>query len=117
MEESILISVKQILGIPSDYEVFDLDVITHINTAFSTLRQLGIGPVEGFSIEDDTAEWADFYEQELRYNSIRTYIFLVVKRLFDPPSTGFLNDAMSKQIQELEWRLRTLSEEIQQEQV
>lgn len=115
MEESILTSTKKILGIAEDYTVFDHDIITHINSAFSTLTQLGIGPAEGFMIEDATAVWADFFgtTPDLQYNSVRSYIFLRVRQLFDPPSTSYLISAMEGQIRELEWRLNTHREELE----
>src|SRR5215510_5934711 len=105
MEQSILTSTKKILGISQDYTAFDLDIITHINTAFSTLTQLGVGPAEGFMIEDDSAVWDDFTTNDLQYNSVRTYVFLKVRYLFDPPQTSYLITATEKQILELEWRL------------
>ena len=107
MEQSILISTKKILGIAEDYTVFDLDIITHINTAFSTLTQLGVGPSPGFMIEDDTAVWADFMGSDLELNSIKSYVFLRVRMLFDPPQTSYLINAMQEQIREIEWRLNT----------
>ncbi len=112
MEQSILISTKKILGLPQDYTVFDLDVITHINTAFSTLTQLGVGPPEGFMIEDETEVWDDFINPpDHQYNSVKSYVFLKVRQLFDPPQTSYLITAMEKQIQELEWRLNVHREE------
>ncbi len=111
MEQSILISTKKILGVEADYIAFDLDIITHINTAFSTLTQLGVGPAEGFMIEDDGEEWDDFVADDLQYNSVKSYIFLKVRQLFDPPTTSYLITAVEKQIQELEWRLNTHREE------
>lgn len=112
MEQSILTSTKKILGINGDYTVFDLDIITHINTAFSTLTQLGVGPDNGFMIEDAEAVWGDFIvETDHEYNSVKSYVFLKVRQLFDPPQTSYLISAMEKQIQELEWRLNTHREE------
>jgi hypothetical protein len=111
MELSILTSTKKILGIAADYTVFDLDIITHINTAFSTLTQLGVGPAEGFMIDSDEAEWADFIADDLQNNSVKSYVFLRVRQLFDPPSTSYLIAAFDRQIQELEWRLNTHREE------
>lgn len=107
MEESILISTKKILGISGDYTAFDLDIITHINAAFSTLTQLGIGPAEGFMIESDEEEWYDYIEDDIQLNTVKSYIFLKVRQLFDPPSTSYLITAMEKQIAEFEWRLNT----------
>jgi len=111
MEQSILISTKKILGIDKDYDVFDLDIITHINSAFSTLTQLGVGPAAGFMIEDDSEVWTDFIADDLQYNSVKSYVFLKVRQLFDPPSTSYLISAVEKQIEELEWRLNVHREE------
>jgi hypothetical protein len=112
MELSILTGTKKILGIDAAYTVFDHDIITHINTAFSTLTQLGVGPAEGFMIEDDTAEWTDFItDGDQQYNSVKTYVWLKVRQLFDPPSTSYLIGAFKDQIEELEWRLNTHREE------
>jgi hypothetical protein len=113
METSILISTKKILGIAEDYTVFDLDIITHINTAFSTLTQLGVGPAEGFMIEDSAALWTDFdpVDDQVNFNSVKSYIYLKVKMLFDPPTTSYLIAASEKQIEELEWRLNVHREE------
>jgi hypothetical protein len=111
MEMSILNSTKKILGIAQDYTAFDLDIITHINTAFSTLTQLGVGPTIGFMIEDATTEWADFIGTDDQLNSVKSYVFLRVRLLFDPPSTSFLINAYQDQIRELEWRLNTHREE------
>jgi|SRR6185503_9277913 hypothetical protein len=111
MEQSILTSTKKILGIAEDYTVFDLDIITHINTAFSTLTQLGVGPSEGFMIEDAEAVWPEFIVEDFQYNSVKSYVFLKVKQLFDPPQTSYLITATEKQIQELEWRLNVHRED------
>jgi hypothetical protein len=112
METSILTGTKKILGLAEDYTAFDHDVITHINTAFSTLTQLGVGPAEGFMIEDDTAVWTDFIiDDDLQYNSVKTYVYLRVRMLFDPPGTSFVITALNEQIKELEWRLNIHREE------
>lgn len=110
MEESILISTKKILGLEADYTPFDLDVMTHINSAFSLLNQLGVGPTEGFFIEDDSALWSDFIVPENQLHLVKTYVFLKVRILFDPPGTSFLIDAMNNQIKEFEWRLNVFRE-------
>lgn len=109
--DSILTSTKKILGIVEDYTVFDPDIITHINTAFSTLTQLGVGPAEGFMIEDAEPVWIDFIGEDLQYNSVKSYVFLRVRQLFDPPATSYLIAAFDKQIEELEWRLNIHREE------
>lgn len=111
MEESILTSTKKTLGIAAESTEFDLDIITHINTALSTLTQLGVGPPEGFMIEDANSEWPDFIGEDPEYNPAKSYVFLKVKQLFDPPLTSFALDAMSRQIQEIEGRLNIHSEE------
>jgi hypothetical protein len=107
MEQSILTSTKKILGISPDYTAFDLDIITHINAAFSTLAQLGVGPATGFMIEDESAEWYDYIEEDIQLNTIKSYVFLKVRQLFDPPTTSYLITAMEKQIAEFEYRLNT----------
>lgn len=110
MEESILISTKKILGLDESYTPFDLDIITHINSAFSTLDQLGVGPEGGFSIEDATAVWSDFVVPPNQLHAVKTYVYLKVRFVFDPPGTSFLLSAMQEQIKEYEWRLNTFRE-------
>lgn len=110
MEQSILTSTKKILGIAADYTAFDLDIITHINAAFSTLTQLGVGPADGFMIEDASAVWEDYIENEGQLNTIKSYVFLKVRQLFDPPTTSYLITATEKQIAEFEWRLNVSRE-------
>lgn len=105
METSILNSIKKILGLAPDYTVFDVDIILHINSVLTTLTQLGIGPGEGFMIEDDSVTWEQFIADDLELNSVKTYVFLRVKMLFDPPQTSYLISAANDQIRELEWRL------------
>lgn len=111
METSILTSVKKNLGIDEAYTVFDHDILTYINGAFSTLTQLGVGPAEGYAIEDDTPTWSDFIGEDPRYNSVKTYVTLKVRMLFDPPQTSYLLEAMTHQIEELEWRINVYREE------
>lgn len=108
MLPSILNTIKTMLNIPIDgtYAVFDNDIITHINSAFMTLKQLGVGPQVGFNIDDHTANWSDFID-ESRYNEVKTYVYLRVRLLFDPPGTSFLVTAIQDQIKELEWRIST----------
>jgi len=112
MENSILTSTKKILGIDAAYTVFDLDVITHINTAFSTLYQLGVGPAAGFAIQDDTLTWDDFIEGDISIvNACKTYVYLRTRLLFDPPPTSFALQSMKEQLREYEWRISVLREE------
>lgn len=110
MEESILKSTKKILGLDNEYTAFDLDVITHINAAFSILDQLGIGPLDGFSIEDDQTEWTSYPVPANQLHLIKTYVYLKVRLLFDPPSTSFLINAYEEQLKEYEWRLNVMRE-------
>lgn len=110
METSILTSTKKILGLDESYTAFDLDVTTHINSVFATLVQLGIGPANGFMIQDKDAVWTDFLGQDLNLNSIKTYVYLKLRLAFDPPPTPYHIQALEKQIEELEWRLNTQRE-------
>lgn len=112
MADSILDSTKKILGLDAGYTPFDLDVITHLNAAFSVLDQLGVGPVGGFFIEDNGPTWDDFEAPPNQLNLVRTYVFLKVRMLFDPPSTSFLIEAMNNQIREYEWRLNVFREDV-----
>jgi len=107
---SILIDVKKTLGIDQAYGAFDLDILMHINTAFATLNQLGIGPVDGFMIEDETPEWDAFLGDDLKLNSVKTYIYLSVRLVFDPPTTSYLIDSLRNQLNELTWRINTYRE-------
>jgi hypothetical protein len=110
LETSILTSTKKILGIDAAYTVFDLDILTHINSAFGTLTQLGVGPPDGFMIEDESANWADFDGGDVGLNPVKTYIWLRVRQLFDPPTTSYLIAAFNDQIKEAEWRLNVYRE-------
>lgn len=112
MDQSILNSTKKILGIDPDYTVFDQDVITHINSAFATLSQLGIGPADGLMIEDDTTEWTDLIGNDLGLNMVKTYVYLKVRMVFDPQSTRYTIAAMTNQITELEFRMNVHREDI-----
>ena len=110
MSESILDSTKKTLGVPADYDVFDPDIILHINGVFSVLNQLGIGPDEGFSITDNSATWDTFLGTDPRLNNVKTYMYLKVRLLFDPPGTSYLIESLNKQAKELEWRLNVQRE-------
>lgn len=113
MSESILQSIKKTLNLQADYEAFDQDVLLHINSVFSTLNQLGVGPASGFMIEDGEKTWEDFLGQDPRLNHVKTYVYLRVRLLFDPPTTGFHVSAMKEQITELEFRLNVQREDTQ----
>lgn len=105
MIDSILTSTKKALDIPDGYDVFDGNIIMHINSVFSTLNQLGIGPIEGFEIENDEPTWTQYLEGNQRLNFIKTYMYLNVRMVFDPPSTSFLIDALKNLKAELEFRI------------
>lgn len=109
--ESILTSIKKLLGIAEDYEHFDSDIIMHINSVFMTLTQLGVGPSEGFYIEDEEALWVDFIPDLTKLQAVKTYMYLKVRLLFDPSSLGSATlAAYERQIQEYEWRLNVAAE-------
>lgn len=111
METSILSSTKKILGLEPDDESFDLDVLTHINSAFSILSDIGIGPPGGYAISDATDTWDDLeIESQEIVNLIKTCIYLRVRLLFDPPQTSYLQAAFQHQIEEHEWRLNEMRE-------
>lgn len=109
--DSILDSVKKNLGLDPSYSAFDEDVITHVNSVFAILHQLGIGPSNGFAISDDSAVWDDFLTGDVKLSAVRTYVYLRVRLIFDPPQTSYHTAAISDQIRELEWRLNTYREE------
>lgn len=110
--DSILDSTKRALGLAPTYDVFDPEIIMHINSVFMKLQQLGIGPEQGFMIEDDTAKWQDFLGESLHLNAVMTYMTLSVKMIFDPPGTSFLMASYEKQIQEYEFRLMIQQETV-----
>ena len=105
MNDSILTSIKKLLGITEEYEHFDQDIITHINSVFMILNQLGVGPSNGFSITDKTAVWSDFISEGTNLESVKSYIYLKVRLLFDPPTTSAVMESMNRMISELEFRL------------
>lgn len=105
MTESILDDIKNLLGI-KEITAFDNDLIIHINSVFMILRQLGLGPVTGFSITGYDETWSDFLSGDLSLlEAVRSYVFLKVKLIFDPPSNGTVMNASKELISELEWRL------------
>ena len=110
MGDSILTSRKKMLGIAEEYEIFDLDIIMHINTVFMTLNQLGVGPSDIFRIEDKNDMWSDFISDEKQLNGIETYVYLKVRLVFDPPLNASVLEAMKQTISELEWRLNVEAE-------
>lgn len=108
--DSILTSIKKLLGIDESYEIFDPDIIMHINSVFMVLRQMGVGPPGGFSISDDSAVWIDYIPEIEKIEAVKTYIYMKVRLVFDPPTSSALLDALKQSIQEYEWRLNVEAE-------
>lgn len=109
MDESILNSIKKLLGIAEDYNYFDQDIIMDINAALMILTQLGVGPSKGFLITDDTDTWNDFVNSA-NLGSIQSYVYMKVKLMFDPPQNSFTVDSMTKLVNEFEWRLNVAAD-------
>lgn len=104
--ESVLTSIKKLLGIDAGYTHFDSDLIMHINSVFSILTQMGVGPSDGFSITGDSESWSDFIsESPNKFSFVKSYMYLKVKLLFDPPLSSAVIESINRQISELEWRL------------
>lgn len=108
--DSILTSIKKMLGISEDYTQFDADLIMHINSVFLNLTQLGVGPASGFTIEDETTEWTDFINNNAQLQAVKSYIYLKVKLLFDPPLSSAVIESTNRMVAELEWRLNVAAE-------
>ena len=103
--DSILTSIKKMLGITEEYECFDADIIMHINSVLFILTQLGVGPSEGFSIKDKNAIWEDFLLDSKNIEFVKSYVYLKVRLIFDPPLSSSITDAINRMISELEWRI------------
>lgn len=109
--DSILTSIKKLLGIESDYTHFDPDIIMYINSVFMTLNQLGVGPISGLVITSDEETWDDFIEETVNIEGVKIYIYLKVRLMFDPPTSSALIDAIERQTKEFEWRLNAQADE------
>ena len=103
--ESILTSIKKLLGIEEDYVHFDADIIMHINSVLSILTQLGIGPSEGYSIKDANATWNEFITNQAKLELVKSYVYLKVRLMFDTPSSSSAIESMKQLISELEFRI------------
>ena len=104
--ESILTSIKKLLGIAEEYEHFDSDIIMHINSVFMILTQLGVGPSKGFVITDSSASWDDFLpEGGEKLQAVKTYMYMKVRLMFDPPTSSAVMESMNRMVNEFEWRL------------
>ena len=112
VSESILLSVKKMLGLDKDYDVFDPELIIHINSVFGTLHQLGVGPEDQFRIAGDSELWSDFTTDGEQTDEVKSYVYLRVRLLFDPPSSSFVLSSLQEQAKELEWRLNVKADEI-----
>lgn len=106
-QDSILLTIKKLIGLDKDYGVFDLDLIVAINSSFMILNQLGIGPDKPFTIKGPDETWDDFFGDEELFALAKSYIYLRTKLLFDPPGSGVLHEAVERQISEFEWRMHT----------
>lgn len=113
--DSILTSIKKLLGITEEYKQFDVDIIMHINMSIAILTQMGIGPDDGFVIQDESANWDDFIPDEPRFEIVKTYIYQRVKMIFDPPLATSAIESMNRMIAELEFRIRVLVDELKRE--
>lgn len=103
--DSILNSVKKLLGITPEYTDFDIDLIIHINSVFMILNQIGVGPDGGFSITSSTETWSEYLGDDYRLESVKSYMYAKVRMMFDPPQNGALSEALNNVISELEFRL------------
>lgn len=108
--ESILTSIKKLLGIAEDYEAFDTDIMIHINSVFMILTQLGVGPANGFRITGPYETWEEFVSDGIVADAVKTYVYLKVRLLFDPPTSSAVMDAINRSISEYEWRLNVAAE-------
>lgn len=112
MTDSILDDIKKVCGIDAEYTAFDQDVMMHINSEFAVLNQVGVGPAAGFMIADNTPVWDDFLQGEMRLNMVKSYMYLKLRLIFDPPSTSYLIAAWEKQADMFLWRAREFREGI-----
>lgn len=109
-DDSILESVKKMLGPGPDQTEFDSELLMNINGVFFELQQLGIGPEEGFSVYDDTEKWIDFTTDENVLNALKPYMYLKIKLIFDPPTSSSVLASFENMINRFEWRLNVDSE-------
>jgi hypothetical protein len=109
-DESILISIKKMLGLDANYDAYNTDIIVFINSAMMTLQQLGVGPKEGFVVTGLHEMWSDFLPSDTMLEGVKSYIYLCVKMVFDPPTSSYVMESMKAQKEELEWRIREQAE-------
>lgn len=111
--ESILTSIKKMLGIAEEYTHFDADLIMHINSVLSILTQIGVGSSEGFSIKDENDVWEDFITEDSKLELVKSYTYMKVKILFDPPLSSSVIESMNRIISELEWRIQVAADPVE----
>lgn len=112
--ESILRSIRKMIGPDETYTHYDTDLIIHINSVLAVLTQLGVGPSEGFFIQDESATWNDFLGNDPKLEMVKSYVYMKVKLAFDPPSSSAVIDSMNRSISEFEWRTNMAAEEKKQ---
>jgi hypothetical protein len=105
MQDSILMTIRKLVCGDPYADHFDTDLLIHINACFSILNQLGVGPENGFVVTDETQSWSSYVADNRTLNMVKTYVTLKVKKIFDPPLTSSVLEAMDKEISQLEWRL------------
>lgn len=108
--DNILQSIKKLIGIYEDDTSFDQDLIIHINTIFSILKRLGVGPTEGYKLKTGTEEWSEFTKDDNNLEAVKSYIYVKVKLVFDPPSNSMATESLKNMAQELEWSLNVMAE-------
>lgn len=117
--ESILLTIKNLLGDDEESTDFDSEITSYINMAFSNLNDLGVGPKKGFMITGRTELWSDYFDGDselaIRFESVKVFIQLKVALIFDPPTTSFVIDAMERQISKIEWLLAAKVDSMKEE--
>ena len=105
MEDSILITIKKMLGLDEDDTSFDIDIIVCINAALATLTQIGVGPDAGFMVQNESESWSELIGESQDLETVKMYVYLKTKNVFDPPTSSSVLESYKQMIQELEWRL------------
>lgn len=109
--DSILVTTRKLIGPNGNYDVFDEDLLVHINSFFEVLTQCGVGPEEGFRVIDENTKWSDFTTNGEEYAMARQYIVLRTRLAFDPPASSFAMDSLKKIADEMEWRMYIKAQE------
>lgn len=109
--DSILVSIKKLLGSVEEYTCFDADILMHINSALAILTQLGVGPSEGYIVKDANDTWNDFLPPSKKQEFVKTFVYLKVKLIFDPPASSTVFESMTRAANELEWRILVANDE------